>query len=123
MLKINIETARRFILGKQGLWPDLSRPEQISTLSRLIEDYDRVVVACNPEHRQAWAKFLKGSDVGGETLMRRYQDDGLVAAAMLGLGQPVGAEANLVAGFFQLAVTIGIVASVSPAMIAGTSRL
>lgn len=66
-------------VGKQGLWPDLSRPDQLATLSRLIDDYDRVVVACNAEHRQAWAKFLKGCNVGGEILFSREQLLGAVA--------------------------------------------
>lgn len=66
-------------IAGQGLWPDLSRPEQIDTLSRMIEDYDRVVVACRPEHSQAWAKFLKGSDVGGEIIFSREQLLGAVA--------------------------------------------
>ena len=56
-------------VGADGLWPDLDRPDMIDTLSRLIAPYDRVIVACQFDHRPAWATFLKGHDVGGEILL------------------------------------------------------
>ena len=100
-------------IGQDGLWPDLSRPEQIDTLSRLIEDYDRVVVACRPEHRQAWAKFLKGSDVGGEIVFSREQLLGAVAIGECGRQDtlilsrgPLSLYSRLQKRAFDLAITI-----------------
>ena len=60
-----------FDASKAGLWPDLDHPEMIDELSRIIAPYDRVVVACQYEHRPAWSTFLKGHDVGGEILLDR----------------------------------------------------
>ena len=66
-------------VGADGLWPDLDRPDMIDTLSRLIAPYDRVIVACQFDHRPAWATFLKGHDVGGEILLDRDHLHGAVA--------------------------------------------
>jgi lipopolysaccharide/colanic/teichoic acid biosynthesis glycosyltransferase len=66
-------------VGADGLWPDLDRPDMIDALSRMIAPYDRVVVACQFDHRPAWATFLKGHDVGGEILLDRDHLHGAVA--------------------------------------------
>jgi len=62
-----------------GLRPDLSKPDMMDALSRIIARYDRVVVACRFEDRAAWATFLKGHDVGGEILLDRDILQGAVA--------------------------------------------
>ena len=56
-------------LSGQGLWPDLLRPGWVTSISRLLEGFDRVVVACEEEHFHAWSIFLQGSDVGGEIVV------------------------------------------------------
>lgn len=66
-------------VGALGLWPDPERPDMIDRLSRLISPYDRVVVACQYDHRGAWATFLRGHDVGGEILLDRDLLHGAVA--------------------------------------------
>lgn len=66
-------------VAASGLWPDLDRPDMIDSLSRLISPYDRVIVACQFDHRPAWATFLKGHDVGGEILLDRDHLHGAVA--------------------------------------------
>lgn len=68
-----------FDAGQAGLRPDLNHPEMIDTLSRIIAPYDRVVIACQFEHRAAWSTFLKGHDVGGEILLDRDLLHGAVA--------------------------------------------
>jgi polysaccharide biosynthesis protein PslA len=64
---------------RDDLWPDLDRPDKIDRLSRLISPYDRVIVACQFDHRPAWATFLRGHDVGGEILFDRDHLHGAVA--------------------------------------------
>ena len=66
-------------VAADGLWPDLDRPDMIDRLSRLIAPYDRVIIACQFDHRGAWATFLKGHDVGGEILLDRDHLHGAVA--------------------------------------------
>lgn len=74
-----VEGADIYDVGKAGLWPDLNHPEMIDTLSRIITPYDRVVVACQYDHRPAWSTFLRGHDVGGEILLDRDLLHGAVA--------------------------------------------
>ncbi|MFN2149437.1 MAG: exopolysaccharide biosynthesis polyprenyl glycosylphosphotransferase [Anaerolineales bacterium] len=62
-----------------GLSPDLDRPDVIDTLSHMIAPFDRVIIACSYEHRQAWSTFLRGHDVGGEILLDRNLLHGAVA--------------------------------------------
>lgn len=66
-------------VGGVGLWPDLDHPEMIDKLSRIIAPYDRVVIACQYDHRPAWSTFLRGHDVGGEILLDRDLLHGAVA--------------------------------------------
>lgn len=56
-------------LGRRGLWPDLARPDSVTSISQLLDGYDRVVVACEERHFSAWSIFLQGSDVGGEIIV------------------------------------------------------
>lgn len=71
-------------VGRSGLWPDLNRPEMFDALSRMIADYDRVVIACTEERRRAWSMFLRGSDVGGEIVLDRDLLHGAVAIGQCG---------------------------------------
>jgi polysaccharide biosynthesis protein PslA len=71
-------------VGAAGLWPDLSRPEMFDVVSRMVADYDRVVVACTEDHRHAWSMFLRGSDVGGEIILDRNVLLGAVAIGQCG---------------------------------------
>jgi exopolysaccharide biosynthesis polyprenyl glycosylphosphotransferase len=71
-------------LAAKGLHPDLRSPAVMDALSRIIEPYDRVIVACSYEHRALWATFLKGHDVGGEILLDRDSLQGAVAIGQHG---------------------------------------
>ena len=100
-------------VGTQGIWPDLTRPDLIDALSRMITDYDRIVVASRPEHHQAWAKFLKGSDVGGEILFPRAELLGAVAIGACGRQDtlvlsrgPLSLYSRLQKRAFDLAITV-----------------
>lgn len=71
-LEVSANAEARIVnVNAQGMWPDPNRPDMIDTLSRLIAPYDRVVVACQYNHRGAWATFLRGHDIGGEILLDR----------------------------------------------------
>lgn len=71
-------------VGPRNVWPDPSRPKAIEAVSNMLVGYDRVVVACRPERYEAWAKFLKGSEVGGEILYPRSDLFGAVAIGACG---------------------------------------
>lgn len=61
--------------------PEEHDPHMYDRLATLIASADRVVVACAPEHRMAWAKALRGANVQSEIVVPE-----LGALAPLGLG-------------------------------------
>jgi lipopolysaccharide/colanic/teichoic acid biosynthesis glycosyltransferase len=84
-LKATPEKAMKVIdLQAVGMSPNLANPGAIDILSRIIEPYDRVVVACPYERRAAWATFLRGHDVGGEILLDGDLTHGAVAIGQSG---------------------------------------
>lgn len=110
-------------LSQRGLWPDMLRPDFIDRLSRIIEPYDRVVVACVPERRAAWALFLRASDVGGEILIERATLHGAVAigfcddADTLVLSRgPLSLGSRIQKRFFDLAIGAPLVVLFAPLM-------
>ncbi len=108
-------------VGRHGLWPDLSRPDKIDMLSRIVASYDRVVVACEQDHCDAWAKFLRGSDVGGEILVDRTMLLGAVAIGecngndtlILSRG-PLSLISRFQKRFVDLALAVPLVIVLSP---------
>ena len=50
------------------LEPDVTDPHMLDRLGRLLHSADRVVVACPPGRRAAWAIALKGANIQGELL-------------------------------------------------------
>jgi lipopolysaccharide/colanic/teichoic acid biosynthesis glycosyltransferase len=59
-----------FVLDAQeiGLRCDLRDPMMLDRIGKLLEPADRVVIACPPERRRAWAMVLKGANIRGEVL-------------------------------------------------------
>ena len=53
---------------RAGLAPALDDPAMLDRLGRLIEHRDRVILACPPERRGAWAQLFKGANVDVEIL-------------------------------------------------------
>lgn len=48
--------------------PDVHDPLMYDRLAKVLETADRVVVACNPDRRMAWAHALKGANIQSEIL-------------------------------------------------------
>ena len=67
-----------------GLTPSLSEPARMDGLSRLIEPFDRVVVASKYERRSDWAMFLRSHDIGGEIILDRDLLHGAVSIGQYG---------------------------------------
>lgn len=61
--------------------PDLDDPDMLSWLAEMVKNYDRVVVSCTPERRQAWAFILKAYDVTGEIALEQGSPLGAIALA------------------------------------------
>jgi polysaccharide biosynthesis protein PslA len=61
--------------------PEEHDPHKYDRLATLIASADRVVVACAPEHRLAWARALRGANVQSEIIVPE-----LAILAPLGIG-------------------------------------
>lgn len=58
-------------LSASDIHLQLNDPTSLDILSRLVEPFDRVIVACNYENRGDWAMFLRSHDIGGEIILDR----------------------------------------------------
>lgn len=67
-----------------GLQPDVSDPDALDRLAHHLANIDRVLVACPPERRLAWALALKGTAVPGEVLDLAVTELGAISAARHG---------------------------------------
>jgi exopolysaccharide biosynthesis polyprenyl glycosylphosphotransferase len=107
------------------IWPDLNRPEMFDLVSRMVADYDRVVVACTEDHRRAWSTFLRGSDVGGEIILDRNVLQGAVAIGQCGEEDtlilsrgPLSLSSRIQKRTFDLAVAIPLILFLLPLFLA-----
>lgn len=69
--RLNMAVPRhmQFIHAERAdLRPDLQDPLMLDRFASLIRGVDRVIIACPPEARQAWAMLLKGANVRGEVV-------------------------------------------------------
>lgn len=106
------------------LSPCLQHPARMDALSRLIEPFDRVIVACTYEKRANWAMFLRSHDVGGEIILDRDLLHGAVAIGeyaakdtlVLSRG-PLSLPHRVQKRFFDLAVAIAAIVALSPVLI------
>lgn len=112
-------------VGKAALWPDLTKPDHLAKLSEMSKGFDRIVVACDEDHRYAWQIFLQGSDVGGELVVGAERSLGAV-----GIGRcskrdtlimsrgPLSLANRIQKRAFDLALSIPLLIILAPLMIA-----
>lgn len=74
-----------------GLHPSDDDPALLHRLGLFLKNAERVLVACAPERREAWATALKGADVDGEVLLPELDHLG-----PLGVGNFLGLPTMLV---------------------------
>jgi polysaccharide biosynthesis protein PslA len=65
-----------------GLDPETHDPIMLDRMAKALSVADRVVVACNPDKRAAWARTLKGLNIRSEILVPELE-----ALAPLGVGK------------------------------------
>lgn len=112
-------------VARWNLWPDPDHPDKIDRLSRMVESFDRVVVACHFERREAWSTFLKGHDVGGEIVLDRNLLHGAVAIGeydgrdtlVISMG-PLGLANRLQKRALDIVAAIAALLALSPVLIA-----
>jgi exopolysaccharide biosynthesis polyprenyl glycosylphosphotransferase len=67
-----------------GLAPRLDDHEMLERISRYLRNADRVIVACLPERRRAWAFAMKGADVHAEVFAPEVEALGPLAISHFG---------------------------------------
>jgi lipopolysaccharide/colanic/teichoic acid biosynthesis glycosyltransferase len=66
------------------LRPDTNDPHMLDRLGRLLKAADRVIIACEPDRRDAWAMVLKGANIVGELLTPEIGALGTLGAGRFG---------------------------------------
>lgn len=109
--------------GLQGIAPDLRDPAMLHSFAELVSKKDRVIIACRPEWRQAWAMMLKGANVQGEVIV---DDIGMVGA--IGMSQfgrhttltvatgPLQLEQRAMKRMFDLALCVPTIILLAPVL-------
>ena len=69
-----------------GLAPMLHDPMMLDRIGRAVRHADRVIVACAPDRRVAWATALKGAGVDTELLMPEFEELGVLGTDCFGDG-------------------------------------
>lgn len=103
--------------------PDVQDPVMYDRLAKSLQTADRVVIACPPARRVAWARALRGANIQGEIAVPE-----LAALAPLGLGARDGSPSVIVAAgplnlmdrcvkrIFDVAVAGGVLLCIAPIM-------
>lgn len=110
---------------REGLRPSLDDPEMLDRIGRLLEYRDRVILACPPARRRAWAQMLKGANVDVEILAPELDQLGALALRqhggrstfLVGCG-PLGLRDRVLKRLLDLAVSLTAVIALSPIMLA-----
>lgn len=106
-----------------GLEPNLRDPAMLHRFAELVARKDRVIIACRPEWREAWAMMLKGANVQGEVIV---DDIGMVGAiGMSRFGRhttltvstgPLKYEQRVMKRLFDLALCIPMLMLLAPVL-------
>jgi lipopolysaccharide/colanic/teichoic acid biosynthesis glycosyltransferase len=108
-----------------GLDPQANDPETFDRIGRLLANCDRVVLACPPAARTAWARTLKGAGVGVEVLTPeldhlvplQLRHSGGRSALLLASG-PLGLRDRLLKRALDLVVSLPALVLCAPLLIA-----
>ena len=95
------------VIDADGMFdPDSDDPIMYDRLAKSLETADRVVIACPPDRRVAWARALRGANIQGEIDLPE-----LAPLAAVGLGPNRGSPSVIVAvgplSFFDRALKRG----------------
>ena len=116
-----------FILHAEeaSIKPSVNDPWMLDRLGHFLRNVDRVIVACPPERRRAWALALKGADVSAEILAPELDDIGSLGTGrynqqttLLVACGPLGLRERALKRMLDLIILAGLAPIVTPAMLA-----
>jgi lipopolysaccharide/colanic/teichoic acid biosynthesis glycosyltransferase len=120
-----IGSERLLDAAREGLRPALDDPAMLQRLGALLEDCERVVIACPPDRRSDWARVLAGANVDVEILAPELDHLGAIglhrhggnATLLVGCG-PLGLRQRAIKRLFDVAVSALALALLWPLMLA-----
>jgi lipopolysaccharide/colanic/teichoic acid biosynthesis glycosyltransferase len=106
-------TAFKIDLQALGVTPDINDPAMLDRIGRILHYTDRVIIACQPERRAAWALALKGVGVNVEVLTPELDAIGAisttryhgVATTLIATG-PLNAVDRIIKRLFDLTIAV-----------------
>lgn len=106
------------------LAPDLSDPHMMDRLGLYMMNMDRVMVACPPDRRAAWALVFKSANISGEIVDNEVNRLGVLGArrdrgygALVVASGPLGLRARGIKRALDLALSGGAVLALSPLLL------
>jgi lipopolysaccharide/colanic/teichoic acid biosynthesis glycosyltransferase len=110
--------------GRMGIKPSLQDPMTLHLLGGLLAGADRVVVACEPGVRGAWAAVLKGSNLRAEIItpemaeLQPIQTNSLsgLPTVVVSCG-PLDLRNRIIKRTFDLMVTVPVVVLLTPLLL------
>lgn len=123
-VKVDFQDATLIDVRQAGLVPTLDDPTLLDRTGRLLRDADRVIVACEPIRRLAWANTLRGLGRSVEMLAPELDDLGALGisrfaetrTAVVSIG-PLGLRDRVLKRMFDIAAASLLLAVLSPALI------
>lgn len=110
---------------RHGISSQANDPQTLEHLGKLVEGYDRVIVAASKENRVAWREMLKGCGVDIEMLAPELDQLGAITvrrselgAALLVAPGPLTVQERIVKRAFDLVVGTALLLFTAPLMAA-----
>ncbi|MEO7247580.1 MAG: sugar transferase [Novosphingobium sp.] len=121
---VDLPDARHADAARLGLSPDSSDPVALDRIGSLLRNFDKVIITCPPERRQAWAMICKGTAIAGEVI-----DDTIVELGAKGAREaggrglllvsvgPLGLRSRAMKRLFDIAVSASVIVALSPLLL------
>lgn len=121
---LDLPNARHADAARLGLTPDSSDPVALDRIGGLLRNFDKVIITCPPERRQAWAMICKGTAISGEVI-----DDTIVELGAKGAREagghglllvsvgPLGLRSRAMKRLFDVAISASVIVVLSPLLL------
>lgn len=110
--------------SRHGLRPDITDPDALDTLGKIVGGAERIIVACAPERRVEWSMALKGANVDAEIITSE-----IAALGPIGVGMcdghttvkvstgPLGLRDRAIKRLFDIVVASAAILCLTPLML------
>jgi len=106
------------------LKPTMDDPVMLDRAGRLLQNCDRVILACPPERRLQWAQMLKGLDADAEVIAPELTEVGALGIrsshgqpTLLVSCGPLGIRGRILKRAFDLAIAVPAIVVLAPLMV------